>query len=194
MALRCYKLLICTQIFEWCQFMMSCGKCADSNVECQKQSLPTVTEFDKLSDAEFPLLKEAYKQLLPRYSELCLQYEADCMKSKQANSLDIKCFSEWVPLGGLQTGDQVLLQEPDNKVKFEERFTIQDEMTKRFITCTSGNLQKSSSYIRFFSNDSTATFGKIKSCFTHCFAGEATEFILLNVYDSPQHDSDTNLW
>lgn len=188
-----HKVFNITQIFEWCQFMISSGKCLYNNTdcECQIQSMLTIADLDKLTDSEFLLLKEAYKQLLPRYSDLCLLYEAECRKS---NLPYVKSFSEWSPLGGLQEGDQLLLQEPKNQVKFVDQFTIQDEITGRFITYISRKSQKPCSYIQLFNSANTATFGNIKACFTHQFADEATEFVLLNVYDCAHLDLDTNLW
>ena len=94
-------------------------------------------------------------------------------------------FNKWTSLQGLQIGNLQLLEGPENLVHFTSEFNTQDSSTGHLITYVSESSQKSCSYVRVQSDTSSTIIGKlIKSCFTHSFADNTTECVMLNVCNS----------
>ena len=83
----------------------------------------------------FPLLKDKYLSMIPRYKELCDEYES-CLK-KAANARTKSTFlriESWIPRAGLQCGDSDLLRGPVRSCTVYKRIVIEDSNTHHFVT------------------------------------------------------------
>ena len=104
--------------------------------------------------------------------------------------------------GGLQDGDLELLHGPVNLVCIYKRLIVEDVHTGQLITYTAADHHEealySCSYIQILpeiaSTSHQPTFGRIKMCFTHTFAGSVHKLVLLDVYPTSQQDSESGIW
>lgn len=91
----------------------------------------------------------------------------------------------------LQADDLLLMEEPENVVYIRDQHAIQDPITGRITFYIS---KKTYSYVEVLDDVTTKSFGSIKKCFSHNFAGNTTDFVVLNVYSCSHQDLDTNFW
>lgn len=148
----------------------------------------------------FSLLKDTYMTMIPRYKELCEEYESCLKRAANARTKStLPSIENWIPSGGLQYGDSDLLHGPVRSCTVYKRIMIEDCNTHRFVTYTSSegehDICYSCSHVQIPSqNNDIPLFGRIKMCFTHTFAADTQTFALVYPFSTPQRDSDSDIW
>ena len=160
--------------------------------DCEQQ--PT-NKVKKLDEKVFCLLVDMYKKTMPRYAELCSEYEICLRKSRNARKKSMfPPIEKWIPTRGLQDGDLELLQGPTNVASIYRQIVNEDVNTGRQVSysaCESDNFEFEARYSSCFVrlpivSESTPTFGHISLCFSHTFANSTNDFLLVHPFSTPQ--------
>ena len=148
----------------------------------------------------YELLVDVYRKSSQRYSDLFTQYEEELRKA--ANRRQKSCFppfSEWIPRGGLQSGDLELLRGPDKHAVFHKKITLKDKNTGRLIVYAAAkdeiqHPKYSCSYAQMLGHTHPPRLGQIKLCFTHTFLDQTRKFVVFSIFKEPQLDEQSKMW
>ena len=130
--------------------------------DCEQPPIKKVKELD---EEVFSLLEVMYKKTVPRYAELCSEYEVCLKKSRNARRKSLfPTMDKWIPTGGLQDGDLELLQGPTNVASVYKQIINEDVNTGRQVSysaCENDNFEFEARYSCCFvqlPSDSTPIF------------------------------------